>query len=189
MKKLIIFAFILSVLVVQPLSAQNNNGASIFNRLLIFNAKNELLVVRVHNSENWLTPGFYQSDEVSIRKGLIYTASLYGISISEPKLHGVFILKRETNNKLSYRNMFMATTKDVVSKMPEIVAEAKWMAVDRATRLTSFPHIDTLIKQVALHPDTVWGGSLTSYQEGKVPRSKMTENFYPLFGIKNRANK
>ena len=156
--------------------------------MLIFNSSNELLVVKVKGSGVWLTPGFYQSDEISIRKGLIYTASLYGISISKPKLHGIFILKRG-NNKLSYRNIFSATTKDIVSKMPDIVTEARWVAVDKTTQLTSFPHIDKLIKQVTLRPNTVWGGSILSYRKDKKPKVKMLEDFYPLFSNKKEKKK
>ena len=186
MKKFILIASVLFVFFVQALSAQTSANVSIFNRLLIFNDKNEVLVVRVKDSKVWLTPGFYQDDKTLLKEGLNNSAAAFGLKISEPRLQGVFVLKRIESKNLSYRNMFVVKTKDAVSKKPDVVDKIKWVKIGKTNKITTFPHIDKIIRQVTFYPDTIWGGSLSSYREDGKPQAKILEDFYPLFSSKQR---
>ena len=85
----------------QTISAQVDNNVSIFHRVLVMNSNNELLVVKIKNTDFWVTPGFYQTKEQSIKKEIIKTSESYGLKISDQKLKGVFLLKREINGKKS----------------------------------------------------------------------------------------
>jgi len=189
MKKLTMVAFVSLILVVQSLSAQTSSNVSIFNRLLIFNDKNELLVVRVKDSKEWLTPGFYQDDQKLLKEGLNQSAAAFGLTISEPVLQGVFVLKRRDEKNLSYRNLFTAKTKDSVTKPPGVVDKIKWVKVGKANQLTSFPYMDSLIRQVTLYPDTIWGGSIASFTKDGKSSVEILEDFYPLFGGKKKSTK
>lgn len=120
--------------------AQTQPNISIFNRLLIFNAKNEVLVVRVKSTKAWLTPGFYQDNKVLLKEGLNNTAAVFGLTISEPRLQGVFVMKRREDKHLGYRNFFVATTKDTVPKLPSVADKYKWVRVGKTNQITTFPH-------------------------------------------------
>ena len=187
MKKTTLSVFVLLVLFIGQMPAQTNANVSIFNRLLIFNSKNELLVVKVKKGNDWFTPGFYQDDKVLLREGLNNSAAAFGLSISEPSLQGMFILKRRDRKELGYRNMYFATTKDKVSKMPESVEKVKWVSIGKTNQLTTFPQTDILIRQVASYPKTVWGGSLASFKEDGKIKIEMLEDFYPLFNNKKKG--
>ena len=97
MRKIIAIVFIV---LCHSAIAQVQNDISIFHRLLLFNSKDELMVVKIENTDFWVTPGLYQTKEQTIKNGLDSIASIYGIQIKNLKLKGTFILKREQFDKL-----------------------------------------------------------------------------------------
>ena len=134
MKKQLI-KLILFILISQmnlSIFAQQQGGLPIFHRLFIFNEKNEVLLVKINNTDYWVSPGIYQ-DETDYVQGSIETlAEAYGLTISSPVLRGMFMLRYADNTKLSIRNVFSASTKDGVSERPEFVSEVKWTKLDEA---------------------------------------------------------
>lgn len=177
MKKVIL---LLMVLCSQFTFAQQATKPSTFHRLLVFNDKNELMVVKIKNSERWVTPGWYQDNSLTIKAGLEQLALSYGLKITTPTLRGVFTLKTEQNNELSTRLVYSTKMKSGELKAPEMIEEIRWLSATQATKLITFPHINAQIEQLTKFPGTLWGGSQLMYQEAGVDKAKFIENFYPL---------
>ena len=179
MKKLLL---LVCLLYSHALFAQEAPKTSTFHRLLLLNEKNELMVVKIKNSNRWVTPGWYQDDRLTISEGLDELAASYGVKITTPTLRGVFTLK---GSQLSTRLIYTTRIKSGELKAPELIEEIRWLPVPKAVETITFPHIRTQITQISNYPDVVWAGSQTMYQENGVYGSKIVENFYPLSGVKN----
>ncbi|NER16601.1 NUDIX hydrolase [Spongiivirga citrea] len=166
----------------QYTSAQSVNEIQIFNRLIFQNSNNEILVVKIKNTDFWVTPGLYQNSEQTMRQGLDSIAMTYGIKIKELKLNGIFTLNRELNNKksTSIRNIFTATYPGGKLKTPEIIEKTKWVEIDEALTIISFPHINLMLDKVMKEDNKVWGGSLLQFRDNGSWKSKITEEFYEL---------
>lgn len=177
-------ALLLLVLLFTPsLFAQEVPKTQTFNRLLIFNERNELMVVKIKNRDLWVTPGWYQDDHLTIKEGLDGLFASYGIKSTPLTLRGVFTLK---GSPISTRLVYSATIKGRETKMSEIVDEIRWLPTQKAIELITLPHIRTQISQITRHPSILWGGSQTISQENGVYGSKIIENFYPLSSTAER---
>ncbi len=165
------------LLFAQSAFAQEAQKTSVFHRLLIFNEKNELMVVRIKNSDRWVTPGWYQDDRLTIKDGLGELVASYGVKTTEPTLRGVFTLK---GSQISTRLIYSAKIDGGEIKTPELIEEIRWLPVQKAIEVITFPHIRAQISQITERPGTIWGGSQTMYQENGTYGSKIIENFYPL---------
>lgn len=174
LKKVLLLA---SLLFAQTAFAQEAPKTSAFHRMLIFNVKNELMVVRVKNSDRWVTPGWYQDERLTIKEGLGALIASYGIKTTTPTLRGVFTLK---GGQISTRLVYSAKLDGGEIKVPELIEEIRWLPVPKALEVITFPHIRTQISQITAHPGTIWGGSQTMYQENGAYGSRIIENFYPL---------
>ncbi len=172
-------ALIFALLFAPGLFAQEAPKPSTFHRLLVFNAKNELMVVRVKNSERWVTPGWYQDGKLSIRQGLDVLAGTYGVTIEKPVLRGVFTLQ-DGQGELSTRLIYNTRIAGGTLKSPEIIDEIRWLPVPQATGLITFPHISAQIAHITKHPETVWGGFQRMHQEDGEQGVQIIEPFYPL---------
>ena len=157
---------------------------SVFNRLLILNSENELLVVKIENADMWVTPGFYQTKQ-TIRQGLDSIPSTYGLKIEMPELKGIFLLKRDINGELSTstRNIYTAKTKDRELKKPKGIEDAKWLPVNKAVEQITFPHINAMIEQIMNNPKKVWGGYLSQFKDNGQWKTKIVQDFYVLSEI------
>jgi hypothetical protein len=160
---------------------QAEKEISVFNRLLILNSENELLVVKIENTDTWVTPGLYQTKQ-TIRQGLDSIASTYGLKIEIPELKGVFLLKRDINGELSnsIRNIYTAKTIDKELKIPKGIDDVKWFPIDKALEQITFPHINLQIRQIMNNPDKIWGGSLSQFKENGNWKTKILQEFYVL---------
>lgn len=160
---------------------QVEKEVSIFNRLLILNSENELLVVKIENTDMWVTPGYYQTKQ-TISQGLDSIASTYGLKIETPILKGVFLLKRDINGKLSnsIRNIYTAKVNDIEFKKPKGIEEVKWLPIDNAMKQITFPHINLQIAQIMNNPNKIWGGSLSQFKENGVWKTKILTEFYVI---------
>ncbi|WP_136668039.1 NUDIX hydrolase [Flavobacterium sp. H122] len=157
---------------------------SVFNRLLILNSENELLVVKIENADMWVTPGFYQTEQ-TIRQGLDSIASTYELKIEIPELKGVFFLKRDINGELStsIRNIYTAKTKDKELKKPKGIEDIKWLPVNKAVEQITFPHINAMIEQIMNNPKKVWGGYLSQFKDNGQWKTKILQDFYVISEI------
>jgi hypothetical protein len=173
------FLLLIALLYSHALFAQEAPKTSTFHRLLLLNEKNELMVVKIKNSDRWVTPGWYQDDRLTLAEGLDELAATYGVKITTPNLRGVFTLK---GTQLSTRLVYTTRIKSGVLKAPDLIGEIKWLPIPKAVETITFPHIRAQITQISNYPDVVWGGSQTMYQENGAYGSKLVENFYPLAG-------
>ena len=155
---------------------------SIFNRLLILNSENEILVVKIENTDSWVTPGFYYNKKQTIKQGLDSIAVTYGIKIEMPELKGIFLLERNINNveSTSIRNIYTAKVQKYEIKKPKGIEEVKWLSVDKAIKQITFPHINVQIEQILNNPNKIWGGSLSQFKENGNWKTKMLQEFYVL---------
>ncbi|MDO1512252.1 hypothetical protein Q2T41_06245 [Maribacter confluentis] len=179
MKKI---ATLIIFILCQTVHAQIEKDIPIFHRLIIVNSENELMVVKIENADFWVTPGIYQTKELSIKKGLDSIASTYGITLENIKLNGVFILKRALNGEksTSIRNVYTAKSKEGIVKKPNGIEEIKWLTLNEAIEQITFPHISTMIKKIMIRPNEVWGGTILQYKENENWKSKILEEFYTL---------
>lgn len=157
-------------------------AGSAFHRLLVFNQKGELMLVRFADSGRWVTPGWYQDDKASIRQGLVGLATSHGITITDPQLRGVFSLRIDSDDTISTRLVHSAMLESGTTKLPPGIDRIEWLPVEAALERISFPHINQQIAQVTQHPGVVWGGTQLRYQEDGEPRSRIVEAFHPLSG-------
>lgn len=183
-QKMKAIAIILSLVFAHTLAAQGDEGVSIFHRLLILNSENELLVVKIKDSDFWVTPGVYQTKVQTIKASLDSISATYGIKTEAPVLNGMFLLKRDLNGKTSasLRNTYTAKVESADLTIPEGIEEVRWLPVGEAMALISFPHINAIIAQVMSHPGQVWGGTLLQYKVGEKMETKISEAFYLLSG-------
>jgi hypothetical protein len=176
LKKLLLLIMLIS----QSIFAQELAKPSTFHRLLVFNDNNELMIVKVKNSNRWVTPGWYQDHNLTIQAGLDELAASYGLKITTPTLKGVFTLKTAQNNELSTRLVYTTKMKSGELKAPEMIEEIRWLSTKDAMKLITFAHINMQIDQLMKFPGTIWGGSQLMYQQDGVYKAKFIEPFYPL---------
>lgn len=163
-----------------PLFAQANEKVSEFHRLLIFNAKNQLMVAKIKDTDFWVTPGLYSQNKELTNENLHKLAAEYGLTITQPSLRGVFVLNNQKTNTDLNRYFFNVQVTGGALKIPDNIEAIKWLPVNEAMKVITFPHINMLIKQIVDYPDVVWGGTVLRYKEENKLKSKMTKSFYPI---------
>jgi len=179
-KKIIALIYITLCTIIHVQS--QSNVSSVFNRLLIFNAQNEMMVVKIENRDFWVTPGLYQTQDRTMKNGLDSIANTYGIQLKNIKLNGTFLLLRDINGKrsTSLRNVFTAELKSITKKIPTGIEKVEWLSPKEAFNKITFPHINEMIKQVTSDPKKVWGGTLLQYRENDQWKTRILEPFYVL---------
>ena len=100
---------------------QSQKNAPVFHRLLITNADNELMVVKLENRDFWVTPGIYLTSEQPVQHNLDSIASTFGVALKDTKLKGTFLLKRDINGKQSesLRNVYLTEAVSFTEKSPK----------------------------------------------------------------------
>ena len=153
---------------------------STFHRLLILNEKNELLMAKIEDKDFWVTPGWYQDKELTVPHGSNKLASDFGLTVSSPKLKGVFTLKNQEGEIFSIRNFYVVKVESGKLQTPKMIDKVEWMAIDDALEKLTFPHIRILSQQIFDHPNQVWGGSIRRFKSGDEYKAKLEGGFYPL---------
>ncbi len=182
--KKVLLLLVLSVS--SPLFAQQTANISSFHRLLIFNEKSELMLVRIKDSDRWVTPGWYQDEKLTIRQGLEQLAESYGVKISSPLLRGVFTLKDGQSRVISTRHIYSTSITSGKLEAPALIGEIKWLPVQEAAELVTYPHISTQFMQITKYPNTLWGGTQTMQSDSNTNKSDTVDAFYPLVAISGR---
>ena len=151
-----------------------------FQRLLIFNAKDQLMVVKIKNTEFWVTPGVYSQANELNHHNLHVLAADFGLAISPPKLRGVFSLKNKNTDTDSKRYFYNAQVNGGKIIKPDSIEEIKWLPLNEAMLIITFPHITMLLDQITTYPKVTWGGTILRYKQGNKLKSTMVKNFFPL---------
>ena len=191
MKNLLI---ILLLITSQSSFAQGINKPSVFHRLLIYNSENKIMLVKIKDPEVWVTPGFYQDRIQFIKTGLHDIASTYGMKISEPKLKETFSMRDETGDttEMLIRNIYKCEYLGGEIHSPEnqpfIISEIKWVTVDEAIKILTHTPVQMFVKQTHNNSNIVSGGSLVVYNENGEKKTKIVEDFYPLFTSEKKGN-
>ena len=171
-----------------PLFAQEADKISEFHRLLIFNSQNKLMVVKIKNTDYWVTPGIYSKTKVGINGDLHKLAAEYGLTVSQPDLRGIFTLKNKQTSIELKRHFFNVNVIDGEVNTPDNIEEIKWLSIDDAVKTITFPHINLLIKQVMTYPENIWGGTVLRYKDQGKFKAQMISDFMPLNLPLNNTN-
>lgn len=161
-----------------PMAAES---LPVFHRLLAFNQQGELLVVKIKDRELWVTPGWYQDNNLTVKEGLEKLAGSYGLTISDLKLSGVFTLRMGKEQSPSTRLIYLANTQGQGDILPEGIDKIAWQPLTEALQTINLAHIRYQVKQIIANPQTVWGGTQKMRWEEGINRFGVVEDFYPLF--------
>lgn len=165
-------------LLVHPLFAQET--VSTFHRLLIFNASEELMVVKIKNTDFWVTPGLYSKNINDTDNELYKLAAEYGLTVSKPDLRGSFVLKNNTSDAIYNRHFFNVKVTGGDIQLPANIEEIKWLPINTAMQVITFPHINMLLKQIVDYPTKIWSGTVLRYKEDNQLKARMTTDFFPI---------
>ncbi|WP_196138950.1 NUDIX hydrolase [Aliikangiella sp. G2MR2-5] len=171
-------AAILLMLFAQSLWAKEE--VSTFHRILVFNEKNELMLVKIKDKDFWVTPGWYQNSTQSIAQGFGLFEEEYSLEITEPRLAGIFMLKNEKDAIFSIRNFYIAHATPQRLSLPEMIEQVEWLPIEKALEKITFPHIKLLVEQVHLKPEQLLSGTVKRFKEGDIYRAVVTEDFFQL---------
>lgn len=176
------FILLLALLSIATTYAQKTPPPATFHRLLIYNEQSEVMVVKLKDSDLWVTPGIYQDGTKNVKQAIGSLAGTYGIKINGPELNGMFTLVRRNGNQaqLSIRNVFSVKKMEGEVKLPNSVTEIKWLPMADAIEQISFPHVKIMLKVVSENPGVVSAGTLSQYRKDGVWKSDILEKFYPL---------
>ena len=159
--------------------SQESSKPDDFHRLLITNNENELMVVKIKGTDFWVTPGLYSQTNELIYENLYDLARVYNLTITKPDLRGVFVLKNKQTKAVLHRYFYHAIAAGGEIKTPGNIEEIKWLAIDEAMQVITFPHINILLKQITDRPETIWTGTILRYKEQGQLKAKMLDEFYP----------
>lgn len=171
---------VITILFAASSFVQANDKAPSFHRLLVFNDENQLMVVKIKNTNFWVTPGLYNENNKLTHDNLYQLAADYGFKVTKPSLKGIFTLKNKKTKAESSRHFYNVKVSDGEQITPDNIEEIKWLPLTEAMQLITFPHINILLKQITQHPENIWGGTILRYKEGKEFYAKMLSDFYPL---------
>ncbi|NVJ65524.1 MAG: hypothetical protein HWE16_03485 [Gammaproteobacteria bacterium] len=141
-------------------------------------SEQNILLVKIKNTNFWVTPGFYESDPKLINKKMMDLASEYGLTISKPTLRGKLKLTR--HEVISDRYFYVSNKLEDQPKLPNSIESIKWLPLSDALNLLTFPHINILLKKIIEEPDYVWVASIKRYQEEGEYKAKLMDDFKSL---------
>ncbi|MFK8056297.1 MAG: hypothetical protein AB8F78_09290 [Saprospiraceae bacterium] len=186
----IIFSLLL-LIACQPIFAQGSSKASVFHRLLIYNADNDFMLVKIKDTDTWVTPGFYQDSTQFVKKGLHDIAATYGLTVTDPEVKGMFSMRRERDGKqeMLVRNIYHANYVSGEEHFPENqsfeIGEIKWLPMEEARKVISFESMTMFIQRTDDYPNEVSGGSIHASRQDGAWKYETIEEFYPIFKAKN----
>jgi len=158
---------------------QNVPENFVINRVLIVNEKNEILMIREQSV--WATPSYKYSERQYVKESVDSLANAYGVKIDSIKLHGQFSFKYDYQPYATLRNYYVAKYVSGDLKIPEGMAEVKWLPSAEAIEINTVTAIKQITEQIIKNPTVVWGGSFMVSHVGDDHPTKQVEPFYPLF--------
>ena len=183
MKNLLVL-IVLFLIVGKPFAQETTNDSYTIQRLLIFNEKDEVLLEKHENG--WMTPALRHNTKVSTNEGLKNLASEFGLTISTPRLSGIFMFIPDYKPDSSFRQHYVCTAVAGELALPEKKLDVKWFAPHQAIELMSSPDakligcVKEMTEQILNYPDIIWGGTFSLWKEEGVTKYKTTEHFYSI---------
>lgn len=172
--------FIYIIFLSLSLFSQEQSTFTIFNRLVLLNENEEIMLVKIKNVDFWVTPGVYQNKTQSQKEAFDEMIKSYGIQITDPKLHGTFNLHFKASDNVSVRNVYLAYMTSGTITLPEIIDEITWLPLDEALKKLSFPHISLKLEQVLKNKESIWAGSIIRYKENDAFKADILKAFYKI---------
>lgn len=150
-------------------------------RLTIIKDNDKILMRKTQYG--WMTPAVYFNERQTIAEILDSISDTYDLSISKPNLKGLFTYKYDFKPTADIRQLYVANY--VGGQLRSQVGEEEiyWMPINEALdKLEStVSSLMQITKQVLDYPDTLWGGAFILYKEDNGMKSRIEEDFYPLF--------
>ncbi|MGB5417431.1 hypothetical protein [Algibacter sp.] len=183
MKKIILLFFVI-LLGIESFAQETQNDTYTIQRLIIYNSNGEILLEKHKNG--WMTPALRHNSKLTTNKGLNDLASDFGLTISSPKLSGIFMFISDYKPQSSFRQHYVANSVDGELRLPEGKLDVKWFLPHEAIEMMSLPDaklifaVRDMTEQILKYPEIIWGGSFTLWKENDKTVYKTTENFYPI---------
>ena len=152
-------------------------------RLIIYNSSGEILLEKHENG--WMTPALRHNSKVTTNEGLNNLASNFGLTITSPKLAGIFMFISDESQS-SFRQHYVSKLVSGELNIPVGKLDAKWFLPHKAMEMMSLPDaklifaVRDMTDQILKYPEIIWGGTFTLWKENDKTVYKTTENFYPI---------
>jgi hypothetical protein len=179
-----LICILLSFLSLNISATENSVDSYTIQRLIISNPKGEVLLEK--NNYGWMTPALRHNSKASIKDGLSHLAEEFGLTISSPKIAGIFVSVSGYKTISHFRQHYRANYLDGELKVPENRLDAQWFSIEKAISMMSLPDtkapfsIGDMTQKILINPEVIWGGTfLINKQNGKFTY-EMIEDFYPL---------
>ena len=183
MKKLILLTFLI-LFGMETFAQETQNDSYTIQRLIIYNQNGKILLEKHKNG--WMTPALRHNSKVTTNEGLKNLASDFGLTISSPKLVGIFMFISEYKPQSSFRQHYISKLVDGELILPKGKLDAKWFSPHEVVEMMSLPDakliyaVRDMTDQILKYPETIWGGTFTLWKENDKTVYKTSENFYPI---------
>lgn len=156
-------------------------------RIIIINSENQILMS--NDRGYWGMPWVNLTKRQFVNEAIDSMATAYGIKISDAELRGQFAFKYDYKSNVTYRNFYVARYESGTIKIPQNTIETKfekveWVSLPEAIERNDNDGIRDITKKILDNPNVVWGASfMVSRTDGDHP-TKIVEDFYPLFKVR-----
>jgi hypothetical protein len=175
---------VLSFLSLNASASENSIDSYTIQRLIIINPKGEVLLEK--NAFGWMTPALRHNSKESIKDGLDNLAREFGLTISSPKIAGIFLSLSGYKAVSHFRQHYRANYQSGVLKIPGDRVSAQWFPIIKAIEMMSLPStkapfsIRDMTQQVLNYPEVIWGGTFLINKKDDKFIYDVIEDFYPL---------
>jgi len=182
MRNLIYILFICLSLNVS--AAEESIDSYTIQRLIITNPKGEILLEK--NTFGWMTPALRHNSKVTLKDGLSNLAAEFGLTISSPKIAGIFLSLSGYKPISHFRQHYRSNYRAGELKVPENRLDAQWFPINKAIKMMSLPDtkapfsIRDMTQQILNYPEIIWGGTFLVNKKNGIFIYEAIEGFYPL---------
>jgi hypothetical protein len=174
----------LSFLSLNTNASENSIDSYTIQRLIIINPNGEVLLEQ--NAFGWMTPALRHNSKESIKDGLDNLAAEFGLTISSPKITGIFLSLSGYKAVSHFRQHYRANYQSGALKIPKNRLSAQWFPIKAAIEMMSLPNtkapfsIRDMTQQVLSYPEVIWGGTFLINKRDDKFTYDVIEDFYPL---------
>lgn len=165
-------------------AAEKSVDSYTIQRLIITNQEGDVLLEK--NNFGWMTPALRHNSKISINEGLSNLAAEFGLTVSSPKIAGIFVsisgYKPGSHFRQHYRSKYIEGELTV----PENRLDAQWFSIDKAIEMMSLADtkapfsIRDMTQKILNNPEVIWGGTFLVDKENEKFIYEMVEDFYSL---------
>jgi hypothetical protein len=150
-----------------------------FFKLYVTNDKDEVLLVKWEGQ--WEIAGNKYNESLSIKEFLSKMAADIGITISDPKLVGMFTQKWQGSNPPTIMHYYKVKYSGGDLKVPSDCTDIKWFTFDDAIKIIPYPIMISMMKEIKKNPGKVVGAAFERFKDANnITQYKTIEEFYFL---------